>query len=291
MSSARHLRSTLVRTVSSVRRNGWNEATVAEALRALHAMLPQQTDASSRRETLARELVRSLIAQPMVLHGLGRERDRPPVPDHLEQVAEILAGPQETWLSRLGDAYTDPTAGLIDLVNDIDACEREGGNVPEPHASAILVLGELGSRDGVRTLFECIDWHSEDVHQVVRGALTVTARLADHAVALWQNMNRYARWMVVEELARRELRDDRIFALLVDWLDSGDDLEEAVCALGSSADPRCVPHLLSAIDRLLDRGQPYIATEVMAFLEDYDAAPTSAQRERHAQMLAGLELN
>lgn len=41
----------------------------------------------------------------------------------------------------------------------------------------------------------------------------------------------------------------------------------------------------------LDRGQPYIATEVMTYLEDYDETPTPKQRERHTQMLASLELN
>lgn len=94
----------------------------------------------------------------------------------------------------------------------------------------------------------------------------------------------YARHLLIEALGRRGVHDDRLLALLRDWLSSDDDMQDAILALGDYQDPATVPDLLAALDRALDRGSRLVSGDIEFVLTRFGAWPTEEQRAKLAAL-------
>lgn len=283
-----------VRKVSSVRRNGWNRPTLTSAVDTLKAMLPTESATTSPNEALARELLRWLDVAPdeFIETLYSWPRSLPPVSGHLEKVCAILDGDEETMPTRLREEFPDPTAMLVELLNDLDEDERSTLCVVEPFATAILMLGELNTSDGIRFLLSCLEWNSEPGEALVRDALAKTTGLVEVVIEVWPTIDGYVRAVVLDVMARGGLHDDRVSALLSDWTreSTREDIMWCVFAVGDYAGSRTTEQLLHLLNRAFLDQQRDAADDVIMRLRALGVAPSPEQRANYIRIWPGESL-
>jgi hypothetical protein len=273
------------RSVSAIRRNGWDRT---HAERALAVLSQRMSSVTSADDELARELVEWLVADPEYVVALETPKDLQTVPAHLVPIANILAETEgEARVRQLRNAHPNPSALMREILDDMDVEDLEDSQGPTSLAQrALETLGNLGTVAGIRYLFTFLDNDAERLHEVVRGAVRMVPGIVEITLELWSTSEAYARHMMLEAIARARKQEDRIFALLAEWLASSDHDELLDAALGALDydDPHIVPHLRTALDRALEIREAGVAREIVGCLEHYDFEPSADQRSKLSQL-------
>lgn len=271
----------LQRTVTAIRRNGWDRAHVERALAALSATLSSATNTDTVDDELARELLRWLQTDPEAIVDLRAPEDLPLLPTGLVPVASLLQDSDESRIEKLREQHANPTGKVIEILDELEPEEYDDWQGPTALAqNAIETLGQLGTVAGVRYMCTFLERDDEPLHEVVRRAIGMVPGIVEVTLELWSTSESYARQMMLEAVARARKHDDRVLALVVDWLANSDDFVDASIAACDYQDARVVPYLQAALTRALDVGQQGAARELVAYLEHYGAGPDAQQRSR-----------
>jgi len=245
--------------ISQVRRHGWTADRLQRAMVTMIDLarareLPQGEDGELVQELLVwldhvgRAAIESLTEELNL-----RARDLCPVPSRFAALAGYLSGPERGRADRVRAAYPDPVPALIELVRDLTPSELEGyDDLPEPHAAAVLVLGELASEEAARCLVSVrlSAWRNERLCELIQTALGhAGAVLIEPTLEAWEAVRGWTRTELVDLLANAGVRDERLFDRLIEWL--GTEHEAALDAIATYGDMRAAPFLHAMLDRSL----------------------------------------
>jgi hypothetical protein len=195
---------------------------------------------------------------------------------------ERLAEPVTEQLRRRGRAVIP---ALIEILEDEDLAQEDarGGGYAPIHAASIL--GELKAGEAIEPMLRVLArsdpmdiLYSTVIRSLVLlGASVLEPALAAHAAAASEDQ----RTAIAEVLSDLEIRDDRVFTVLLRMLD--DDVELGAGLLAEYGDPSALPHLGAALDgfELDDRGGLFVNQEIVeleAAIEELGGALTESQK-------------